>query len=92
MRDKQIQSGVPPSKWDFSFLEYYRKAVEYETDQKRKLQHSHALRNSEAIRDLWTASIKELKPLIQFDPEPNLKLNEAKVDFYKISVSFSSKG
>ena len=57
-----------------------------------KLQYSHALRNSEAVRDLWTESIKELKPLIQFDPEPNLELKEAKVELYKISVSFSTKG
>ena len=69
-----------------------RRAFEYETDQEMRLQYLHALQHNEAVHDYWTESIKELKPLIQFDPEPNLELKEAKVELYKISVSFSSGG
>ena len=86
------QRDVPPNRWDFSFLEFIRKAVEYEADEKVKLEYLHALRNHEAIHDIWTASIKEINPLIQFCPGPNLELKEAKVELYKISVSFSSRG
>ena len=86
------QRDVPPNRRDFSFLEFIRKAVEYETDEKVKLEYLHALRYDEANRDLWTESIKEINPLIQFVPGPNLELKEAKVELYKISVSFSSRG
>ena len=92
LQGKQQDNDVPPNRWDFSFLEFIRKAVEYETDQKVKSRYLHALRVNEANHDLWTTSIKELNPLIQFDPEPNLELKEAKVELYKISVSFSTGG
>ena len=92
LQAKQQQCGVPPNRWDFGFLEFIRKAVEYETDQDQKLKYLHALRGQEANHDLWTESIQELKPLIQFDQKPNLELKEAKVELYKISISFSSGG
>ena len=86
------QSGVPPYRWDISFLEFFRKAVEYETDQEMKSKYLHTLRVNEAFHDIRTASIKEINPLIQFCPGPNLELKEAKVELYKISVSFSLGG
>ena len=86
---KQLHSDVPPISRDYSFLEFFRKAVEYETDQEIQSRYLHALRDNEATQNLWTASIKEIKPLIQFCPGPNLELKEAKVELYKISVSFS---
>ena len=89
---KQQQSEVPLNRWDFSFLEFFRKAVEYETDQEKKSKYLHVLRHNEANHDFWTASFKEIKPLIQFCPGPNLELKEAKVELYKISVSFSTGG
>ena len=92
LQAKQQHSDVPPNRWDFSFLELIRKAVKYETDQEVKSGYLHALRASEANHDLWTASIKEINPLIQFGPGPNLELKEAKVELYKISVSFSTGG
>ena len=92
LQSKQQLNNVPPNEWDFSYLEFIRRAVEYETDQDQKLNYLHGLRFSEAIQDLWTESIKELNPLIQLDPEPNLELKEAKVEFYKITVSFSTGG
>ena len=92
LKDKQQQNNVPPNRSDFSFLEFIRRAVEYETDQDRKLSYLPALRLHEARREFWMESIKELSPLVQFDPEPNLELKEAKIELYKISVSFSTKG
>ena len=93
LQGKQKQpDDVPPNRWDFSFLEFFRKAVEYETDQEVKSGYLHALRGSEANRDLWTPSIKEVNPLIQFDPEPNLELKGTKIELYKISVSFLTGG
>ena len=92
LQNKQRQNGVEPNGWDYSFIEFIRKAVECETNQDQKLKYLDPLRHSEAVRDFWTESIKELKPLIQFDPEPNLELKEAKVELYKISISFSSGG
>ena len=81
-----------PTDWDWSFLEYQQKALECETDPQRKLETLHGLRHCEATRDVWTGSIKAINPLIQFDPEPNRELKEAKVELYKISVSFTSGG
>ena len=83
------QRDVPPNRWDYSFLEFFRKAVENETDQEMKSKYLHGLRDLEATRDLWTESVKEINPLIQLCPGPNLELTEAKVELYKISVSFS---
>ena len=86
------QNDVLPNRRDFSYLEFIRKAVEYETDQEARSGYLDALRRNEAIQDVWTASIKEINPLIQFCPGPNLELKEAKVELYKISVSFSTGG
>ena len=50
----------------------------------------HSLRELEAIHDLWTGCIKEISPLIQFDPVPNQELKEVEVELYKISISFTT--
>merc|ERR1711917_46137 len=92
LQRKQLHSDVPPISRDYSYIEFFRKAVEYENDQEVKSEYLHFLRINEAYHDIWTASIKEINPLIQFCPEPNLELKEAKVELYKISVSFSTGG
>ena len=86
------QRHLLPNDWDWGFLEYHRKAVENETDPERKRGNLHCLLHCEATRDFWTGSIKQINPLIQFDPEPNHELKEAKIELYKISVSFTSGG
>lgn len=86
------QSGLYVNEMDYSFLEFIRRAVEYETDEEKKLGYLHYLRRHEAIRDFFTGSIKQLNPLIQFDPEPNQGLKDTKVELYKISISFPSRG
>ena len=83
------QRGLKPSEWDWSFLEYYRKAVDLESSHERKKGILHALRHCEATRDLWTESIKDIYPLIQFDPIPNQELREPKIELYKVSISFT---
>ena len=86
------QQGLLPTEWDWSFLEYQRKGVECESDPARKSGNLHCLYHCEATRDVWCGSIKQIDPLIQFDPEPNRELKEAKVELYKISVSFTASG
>ena len=84
--------GIPPADWDWSFLEYQRKAVEIESDPERKSGMLHALRHCEATQDYHTGSIKQINPLIQFDPQPNREFNETRVELYKISISFDVGG
>ena len=59
---------------------------------KRKSKMLHSLRHCEATKDFYTASIKLINPLIQFDPEPNVELTEARVELYKVSISFDDRG
>ena len=63
-----------------------------ECDTKRKNGMLHSLRHAEATKDFYTESIKQINPLIQFDPEPNIELTEARVELYKISISFNDRG
>ena len=86
------QNSRLPTDWDWTFLEYQKKAIEHETDSQRLSEHLHGLRHCEATRDFWCGSVKQVNPLIQFDPEPNRELKEARVELYKISVSFTSVG
>ena len=83
------QKDLLPSQWDWSFLEYFRKAVDLEPSDEMKKGILHALRHCEATHDLWTESIKDIYPLIQFDPIPNQELKEPKIELYKISISFT---
>ena len=80
------------NEWDWTFLENYSKGVELETDPEDKLSYLHCFKHFEASRDFLNESIKHISPLIQFDPEPNKELKEARVELYKISVSFTNKG
>ena len=84
--------GIRPSDWDYSYLEFLRRAVQHETDPRRKSNYLHSLRFDEAYQDLWIGSVKEISPLVQFDPEPNQELKEVKVELYKISISFTCSG
>jgi len=52
----------------------------------------HALRHCEATQDFHTGSMKQINPLIQFDPQPNRELKETKTELYKISISFEAGG
>ena len=83
------QDDIPPNKCDYSYLEFIRRGLQFVTGEKMKSHFVHALHYGEATQDMWSESIKEIRPLIQFDPEPNQELKEVKAELYKISVSFS---
>ena len=83
------QDLVFPNERDYSYLEFIQRGLQFETNQQIKSQYVHLLRSGEAKKEIWSQSIKEISPLIQFDPEPNRELKEVKVELYKISVSFS---
>ena len=86
------QNNLSPSDWDWSFLDYQRRAIANETDPEKSSGMIHCLRHCEATRDFYTGSIKQINPLVQFDPEPNHALTETKVELYKLSISFEAGG
>ena len=86
MYDKQ--SHLQPKDRNWSFLDYYRKSIDLETDPAQKAMSLHTLYHHEATRDMCCGSVKQMNPLIQFDSKPNRELKEAKVELYKISISF----
>ena len=87
----QKQNNIPWSDKDYSYIDFYLKAYENETEPARKIDRLHGLRTSEGRRDFHTGSIRQINHLIQFDPKPNLELKEARQEIYKISVSFEPK-
>ena len=68
-----------------------RKAYENENDPMEKMSHLHGLRSYEATKDFFMGSIRQINHLIQIDATPNLDLEQAKCEIYKISVSFEPK-
>ena len=74
-----------------SFLEYFRKAYEYEDDLEKKKFALDNLRALEIENDFYRGSLKSISNLIQFDPKPNFELKETRCEIYKISVSFEPK-
>ena len=86
---QQNQNNIPRP--DYSYIDFYLKAYENETQPARKITLLHILRESEAERDFHSGSIRQINHLIQFDPKPNLELKEARQEIYKISVSFEPK-
>lgn len=87
----QKQVNIPWPDRDCSFIDFFRKAYENDTQPARKIDRLHRLRLNEADRDYHTGSIRKINHLIQFDPKPNLELEDARQEIYKISVSFEPK-
>ena len=77
---------------DYTYIDFYKKSYEYETDPETKRNHLYSLRDAEARRDFYRGSLKPINHLIQFDQEPNLDLKGVRLEIYKISVSFEPKG
>ena len=88
----QKQMMIPWPDKNYSYIDFYRKAYENETDPSAKIRSLYTLQESEARRDFYAGSIRQINHLIQFDPTPNLELNEARCEIYKISVSFKPEG
>lgn len=84
---RQQESGAPPTDWNYNYIKYFRIAHENETDPKVKEQNLLNWTYSEAFRDYWSSSIKEIKNLVQLDNNPD-ELKEARCEIYKISLSF----
>ena len=86
-QDEFSEENTPPSQWDYSFVEYYRKAYEFAEDDAVKYSGWIVWRQAEARRDFYTGMIKEIKSLEQFDSKPNLELREPKWEIYKITIT-----
>ena len=84
----QKQSNIPWPEKDYSYIDFYLKAYENETQPARKINRLHRLRTSQAQKDFHTGSLRQINHLIQSDPKPNLELKEVRQEIYKISVSF----
>ena len=84
------QHNIPWLEKDYSYIDLFRKAYEEEERPLKKMKLLHELRESEAKRDFFTGSIRQIQYLIQLDPTPNLELKQARCEIYKISVSFES--
>ena len=87
----QKQLNIPWPDQDYSFRDFFRKAYENVTRPDFKMKYLHVLRDCEARRDFHIGSLRQINHLIQFDPTPNLELNEVRCEIYKISVSFEYK-
>ena len=89
---------------DYAYVAYFRKAMD-ETpehgDQGLAVTFTHLSVKEkrvrltmfhEGLRDYFTASLRQINHLIQFDQQPNLELMEPKWELYKISISFGITG
>ena len=85
------QQDIPWLEKDYSYIDFFRKAYENETDPEQKMVCLSELRDSEARRDFFTGSVRQIHNLIQIGL-PNLELKEARCEIYKISVSFRPRG
>ena len=74
---------------DYSYIEYYRKAVE-NSDAEQIFQYKHTLNLAEAVRDFRSGSLRRINHLIQYG-KPNMEIKEARWDIYKVSASFHFK-
>ena len=80
--------GLNPIEKDYSYIEYFRKAMMNETDPCKKEDTLQLVKFYEAERDYYTPSLRQINHLIQIDEKPNLELMEPKWELYKISISF----
>ena len=87
---RRCQQLLPFTEKNYHFIEYLRKAYEYETNSVVKEFKLSLLRYQEAYRDYFTGKITEIHNLVQFDQRPS-DLKEARWNIYKISLSFEYK-
>ena len=86
MEDKQLR--LNPIEVDYSYIEYFRKAIMNDTNPSSKENRLRKIKIHEGRRDYFTPSLRQINHLIQIDEKPNLELMEPKWELYKISVSF----
>ena len=86
------QHNTPWATRDYSYIELYRKAFEYENNPDAKKILYYQLLDAESKRDYHTGSMRQINNLIQMDSTPNLELKEVRSEIYKISMSFVPSG
>ena len=88
---KQINNVPDPAQWDFEFIEYYKKAIAVSTDPDEISRNLQLIKLSEAQRDYFTPSLRQIDHLVQIDEKPNFELKEPRCEIYKISLSFQAQ-
>ena len=76
---------------DYSYIEYFYKAMKNYTNVNKKADVYHNIISNEAHRDYHTPSVRHINHLIQIDEKPNLELREPRCEIYKISLSFQPR-
>ena len=82
------QVDVPWTERDYSYIEFHRKAFDYEKNPVKKENWLLALIDAECRRDYHTGSLKQIRHAIQFDRKANSDFTEPKLEIYKLSVAF----
>ena len=88
LKYKQLFTEPDPAKWDYEYIEYYKKAMANSTDSTQRSQYLDHIQANETYRDFYTQSLRHINHLIQIDEKPNLELKEPRSEIYKISLSF----
>ena len=83
-----MKHGGHPARWNYEFIEYYKKAMANSTIPDITNQLFHKIKYHGAFRDHFTPSLRHINHLIQIDGKPNLELTEPRCEIYKISLSF----
>ena len=100
----QKQKDVDLAERDYRYVPYLRKATDNTRDVTRehggrdisgrdlsiKEKMTREIMYHEGLRDYFTASLRQINHLIQFDQKPNLELMEPKWELYKVSISFQA--
>ena len=85
------QVNLNPIEIDYSYIEYYKKAMVNIKDPSEKERILQDVKFHEGMRDYDTPSLRQINHLIQIDEKPNLELMEPKWELYKISISIQLK-
>lgn len=83
------QSRIPWINKDYSDIDFYRKAHDYNHDPVSKEIFFNGLRDAEIRREYHMGSIKQINQAIQLDRKPNRRLKEPQCEVYKITITFS---
>ena len=87
---KQKQNMADPTKTNYGYIEYLRKAMEKNSCPLQKERQLNVIKFHEARRNYYTRSLKPINHLIQIDERPNIDFTEPKWELYKISISFQA--
>ena len=93
MMGKQYNSRFDnPSEVDYSYIDFFEKAVVNEKFNLRRRQSiQNTLQYAILHRDYHLGSVKQINHLIQFDTRPNA-IVEPQWEIYRITISFIFKG